>query len=208
MIESIYCERLGYIFCINKMNPVLSSYRGSSDEEIAKLVQTGDKAAFGELVDRYEAKLARYARKFLANRDDVNDLVQEVFIKAYCNIQSFDASRRFSPWIYRIAHNEFVNALKKLRRNALSFIDFDLFFPRLAAKETADFEANKNDLRQTLDQYLNRLDAKYREPLVLYYFQDLSYKEIADILHIPAATVGVRLQRGKAMLRKKININP
>jgi len=190
------------------MNSPLSSYKDSNDETLARAVQGGDKTAFGELVDRYEAKLTRYARKFLANRDDVKDLVQDVFVKAFCNIQSFDASRRFSPWVYRIAHNEFVNELERKRRDRLTFLDFDTILPHPAAKETADFEANKNDLRRTLDTYLNQLDAKYREPLVLYYFQELEYKEIADILHIPVATVGVRLQRGRAMLKKIIdNVN-
>ena len=87
-----------------------------TDEAIATRVQKGDSEAFGQLVERYEEKLMRYARKFLRDPDDAKDIVQEVFIKSYQNIQSFDATRRFSPWIYRIAHNEFVNAIKKRSR--------------------------------------------------------------------------------------------
>src|SRR3954463_6498094 len=84
-----------------------------TDEQVALAVQAGASNRFGELVERYEAKLLRYARKFLLDPDDAQDIVQDIFIKAYENLQSFDVSRRFSPWIYRIAHNEFVNALKK-----------------------------------------------------------------------------------------------
>jgi len=84
-----------------------------TDEEIALMVQQGDIQAFGMLVDRYERKIKRYAKKFISSAEDAKDLAQEVFMKAYANIQSFNAERRFSPWIYRIAHNEFVNALKK-----------------------------------------------------------------------------------------------
>jgi len=84
-----------------------------TDEAIALRVQGGDGEVFGELIERYQAKLSRYARKFLLDPDDAADIVQDIFIKSYQNIQSFDATRRFSPWIYRIAHNEFVNALKK-----------------------------------------------------------------------------------------------
>ena len=84
-----------------------------TDEEIAKRVQGGDVDSFGVLIERYEEKIARYARKFLMRGEDVKDIVQEVFIKAYVNIQSFDTRQRFSPWIYRIAHNEFINAIKK-----------------------------------------------------------------------------------------------
>ena len=108
-----------------------------TDEEIAKDVQSGNPAAFGLLIDRYEAKLVRYGRRFLREDDDVRYAVQESFIKAYVNIQSFDLSRRFSPWIYRIAHNEFVNALKK-RKETVSLSEFDTVFPHPVAKEETD----------------------------------------------------------------------
>jgi RNA polymerase sigma-70 factor (ECF subfamily) len=173
-----------------------------SDEEIATRVQNGDAESFGMLVERYEDKLMRYARKFLRDPDDAKDIVQEVFIKAYENIQSFDTSRRFSPWIYRIAHNEFVNATQKRSRGPVLCLDFDVVFPHLTALESADDVAMERDTRATLEACLDELDPKYREPLVLYYFEGLSYKDMADILHIPMSTVGVRLTRGKAMLQK------
>ncbi len=175
---------------------------GESDEDIAVRVQGGDSDAFGILVERFERKLMRYARKFLRDPDDAKDIVQEVFIKAYENIQSFDAARRFSPWIYRIAHNEFVNAIKKRARGPLFGIDLDVVFPHLTADETADDVALERDTQKILEDSLDELDPKYREPLVLYYFEGLSYKDMADILHIPMSTVGVRLARGKAMLQK------
>ncbi len=84
-----------------------------SDEAIVREVQQGGSNLFGLLVERYEKKMLRYARKFLLGGEDAEDLAQEVFLKAYTNIQSFDSRRRFSPWLYRIAHNEFVNAIKK-----------------------------------------------------------------------------------------------
>ncbi len=83
-----------------------------SDEELARAVQKGDKERFGVLMERYEKKLFRYGRRFLSQKENVEDAVQEVFIKTYQAIQSFDPEQRFSPWIYRIAHNMFVNALK------------------------------------------------------------------------------------------------
>lgn len=175
-----------------------------TDEQIAQLVQKGEIEPFGVLVERYEAKIKRYARKFLFNYNDADDLVQEVLIKAYTNIQSFDSDKRFSPWLYRIAHNEFINAIKKQGREPLPFFDPDVLFPHPVAKQQTDDETNANDLRKMLDQCLNQLSSKYREPLVLNYFEDQSYKEIADILHIPIATVGVRLRRGKQMIKNMI----
>ncbi len=178
------------------------------DEEVAADVQRGDADAFRALVDRYEQKMVRYARRFLFAGDEAKDLVQEVFIKAYVNIQSFDTDRRFSPWLYRIAHNEFVNALKKKKKERMniSIFDLDVLFPSLTltARETADSGFNRHEMKKMLEGSLERIPEKYREPLVLYYFDDMDYKEIADVLRVPVSTVGVRLQRGKTMLRKLI----
>jgi RNA polymerase sigma-70 factor (ECF subfamily) len=180
-----------------------------TDEAIALKVQGGDGEAFGELLDRYQAKLSRYARKFLLDPDDAKDIVQDIFIKSYQNIQSFDASRRFSPWIYRIAHNEFVNALKKrASRRTVFTIDFDTLFPHLAATDTADSSALERDTRATLERYLDKISPKYREPLVLYYLEGMDYKEISEILQIPVSTVGVRLARGRTALQKAAGSEP
>ncbi len=172
-----------------------------SDEDIARAVQNGDGYAFGALMERYEPKMLRYARRFLLNTEDAQDFVQDVFLKAYINIKSFDPARRFSPWIYRIAHNTFVNAIRARSREKVYPIDLDVLFPHPAAKEMADDDLKRKEIRSLLDRTLSKLDPKYREPLVLYYFEDLSYRDIADVLEIPVATVGVRLQRGKARLR-------
>ena len=175
-----------------------------TDEEIAQRVQKGDVEVFGVLVQRFEERMIRYARKFLFAGDEIKDLVQEVFIKAYVNIQSFDASRKFSSWLYRIAHNEFINAGKKKSRLPVFTFDLDALFPHLAARETADGDFERQELKEALDQSLDKLDVKYREPLALYYLEEMNYREIADILQIPVSTVGVRLTRGKAMLKKII----
>jgi len=176
-----------------------------TDETIARQVQAGDIDSFAALVGRYEKKIARYARKFFSHPDDVKDAVQDVFIKTYVNIKSFDSKRRFSPWIYRVAHNEFVNNLKKKKSEKMSFIDFDIILPHSAARETADSDVGRADLRRQLDGFLGKLPVKYREPLTLYYFEEMSYREIAEILRLPVSTVGIRLQRGKSLLKKAIN---
>jgi len=144
------------------------------------------------------------AKKFLAHPDDIQDIVQDVFVKAYVNIKSFDATRKFSPWIYRIAHNEFINALKKKKSEKLSFIDFDTLLPHPIATETADADVGRQDLRHLLDECLEKMPMKYREPLILYYFEDMSYREISEVMHLPISTVGIRLQRGKLILKKII----
>jgi RNA polymerase sigma-70 factor (ECF subfamily) len=176
----------------------------TTDEEAVKRVQGGDVESFGVLVERYEARLLRYAKRFFLGSEDVKDVVQDTFVKAYQNIQSFDATKRFSPWIYRIAHNEFVNVLRsRSGKETVSFFDLDVVLPPLFAKEDPEREMEQKELRELMDRKLSTLNAKYREPLVLYYYEDMDYKEIADILKIPVATVGVRLNRGRAMLEKE-----
>ncbi len=102
-----------------------TSLTALTDEEIAVRVQGGEQELFGTLMERYEQKLSRYGKKFLANPDNIEDIVQDVFISAFQNIQSFDTARRFSPWIYRIAHNAYVNALKKNSHMPVTLFDFE-----------------------------------------------------------------------------------
>ena len=173
-----------------------------SDEKIATLVQAGDAEAFGELISRYEAKLKRYARKFLNSEDDIEDLVQDVFIKSYMNIQSFNTTLRFSPWIYRIAHNTFVNELKRKHRMGFFFFNADTILPQLPSKETADSGTLNAELREELDILIKELPPKYREVIILHYLESLSYQEISDILQIPVTTVGVRMTRAREKLRE------
>jgi RNA polymerase sigma-70 factor, ECF subfamily len=183
----------------------------NTDENLAKQAQAGDQHAFGVLVARYGDKLLRYAKRFLFDHEDGADVVQEVFIKAYTNIRGFDANRKFSSWIYRIAHNEFIDAIRKKGREPLPFFDPDTLFPHPIEPKEADDEVKENELKSMLDSCLNRLKPKYREPLVLYYYEDLNYESIADILHVPISTVGIRLKRGKVALQKayqELHFNP
>lgn len=182
----------------------MSKINKASDEEIAEKVQKGKVQSFGILVERYQERIKRYARKFLFGYEDAEDLSQEVFIKAYRNIQSFDASKKFSSWLYRIAHNEFINVIKKKGREPLMFFNPDIIFPHPLSKNNPEEEINRKEISQILNKSLDKIKAKYREVLVLYYFENLSYREIADILHIPITTVGIRLKRGKEVLKKEL----
>jgi len=180
------------------MGQVISNKKDKEDEEIAQLVQQGDVEIFGVLVDRYEKKIKNYGRKFINSDMDIEDVVQNVFLKAYKNIQGFDVKRKFSSWLYRIAHNEFVNRLKKKKKEPFNVFDFDILFPHLLSYKE---EYKEQITRETMDEYLDKLSLKYREPIILHYFHYLSYKEIADVLAIPVSTVGVRIKRGKEKLK-------
>ncbi len=181
-----------------------------TDKEIVLQIKKGDHDLFSEIVSRYEPKLRRYARKFLFKYNDVDDLVQDVFIKVYINLQSFDDDREFSPWIYRIAHNTYVNALKKKLTDRIfstDFFDFDTFLPHTGEAERADKESDRELIKKELDHHLDSIDAKYREILILYFYEDMDYKEIAQVLGIPISTVGVRIKRGKDKLKELLSNN-
>ncbi len=175
--------------------------RQSTDEEVAGLVQRGDQDAFGTLVERYEKKLLRYGRKFLPRHEDIQDIVQDVFLSTYKNIQSFDRKQKFSPWIYRIAHNAFVNDLRKQSNRPVVLPDFDTLLAYHVVEDPGQRERDQRELRKMLERSLDELTQKYREVLILYYVEEMSYKEIADILQIPQGTVGIRLKRAKETLR-------
>ena len=173
-----------------------------TDEQLATKVQAGEIDFFNELMTRYEGKIVGYLNKLVRNNDDAKDIAQDVFIKVYKNIQSFDPNQRFSPWIYRIAHNEAINSIKRRLREPLNFFDPEVLFPHPIAKEDPQNEAERVELKRILSTCLDDIDEKYREVLILRYFEDMDYKDIADIIKIPVVTVGVRLNRGKERLRK------
>lgn len=175
-----------------------------SDEQAAARAQEGDVEAFGILVERFEAKLLRYARRFLLDGPDAEDAVQTSFLKAFENLRGYDTKRKFSSWLYRIAHNECIDAVRRRKREPLPPFDFDALLPHAVAPERTDRDAELRDLRESLEKHLNRMSPLYREPLILRYFDEMSYEDIADVLRIPVSTVGVRLKRGRDALQKLI----
>jgi RNA polymerase sigma-70 factor, ECF subfamily len=179
-----------------------NSEKEQKDEEIVLKVQSGQIDYFELLVLRYEEKIKRYGKKFLSGYEDIEDIVQQIFLKAYINIQSFDPSRKFSSWLYRIAHNEFINAIKKKKKEPLPFFDPDVILPHPLSKEPADKGILQYEAKNIINNCLNKLNPKYREVIVLYYFEDMGYKDISDILHIPVSTIGVRIKRAKNIMKK------
>ena len=177
-----------------------------TDEIIISKIRAGDINLYTHIVDRYEAKIGRYIRRIVGTGDQSQDILQDVFIKVYININSFDVDKKFNSWIYRIAHNECVNFLKKKKSIGFSFFDLDTFLP--AYNLNTDSSTKSQDLifiekenKEKIEKALQVLDLKYREVIVMSYFEDLDYKEISQALQIPISTVGVRIMRAKKQLQ-------
>ncbi len=173
----------------------------ATDESVVRQVLDGDTNAFAELVKRYEVKITRYGHKFMNGQEDIRDVVQDIFIKAFENLRSFNTSMKFSSWLYRIAHNAFVNRLRDSHRKLLR-IDFDTVTPFLFSSDNLEDVFFHKENQRRIEASLKDLDIKYREVIVLRYFEELSYDEISDVLKIPVSTVGVRLNRAVRAMKE------
>ncbi|MCA9359575.1 sigma-70 family RNA polymerase sigma factor [Candidatus Kaiserbacteria bacterium] len=179
-----------------------------SDEELVKMTLQ-DKSHFGVLVDRYQAKLARYiARLGVRDPEDQMDVLQDIFLKTYRNLNGFDTSLHFSSWIYRIAHNEAISWYRKknVRPEGHLIGDSEEIIGFLSAKdESADAQFDKTVNAKEVNEALLKIDEKYREVIILRFFEHKDYDEISDILKIPVGSVGTLLHRGKKQLADALN---
>jgi len=179
-----------------------------SDQEMVAMALK-DKAFFGHIVNQYEAKLNRYIERVgVRNAEDREDVLQEIFIKVYKNLNGFDTSLKFSSWIYRIAHNEAISWFrrKNVRPEGHLVAEGDDIVTLVAAKEdTADVLFDKGANAVQVAEALDTLDERYRDPLILRYFEHKEYEEISDILKIPIGSVGTLIHRGKNQLKTIIN---
>ena len=176
----------------------------AEDNTIAKMIGEKTPGAYREIEKRYQKKLFTYIYHLVGNREEAEDILQNVFVKMYNNIKRFDTKRKFSSWIYRIAHNEAVNFLKrKSKKQFVSWEDITVSKDKLEAssKEISPVDSwIKKETKKEVQDALNRLPGKYREALVLRYFLDKSYEEISEILGKPINTVGTLINRAKKKL--------
>lgn len=178
-----------------------------TDEELVAL-SLSDKDCFGELVDRYTSKLSRYVFRITkATREDVQDILQNVFIKAYTNLNGFDTRLKFSSWIYRITYNEVVSRYRQHRRRPEGYkIDLeDDDMQRFASELSLEGEFDQSVRIEVVRQSIDFLDEKYQQVLVLRYLEDKNYDEIADILKKPPGTVAALIHRAKKKLTDQLN---
>jgi RNA polymerase sigma-70 factor (ECF subfamily) len=157
------------------------------------------------LMKRYEIPLMNYVRKLSGmNQSDVEDVLQEVFILAYQNLNDFDRQFKFSSWIYRIAHNQTVSMLRK--RTKIQDISWDEHDLDQLVHSDLDTEQN---LLQKLDyqhllHMIDLMPLKYKEVLLLKFVEVKDYREISDILRKPMGTIGTLLNRAKKRLLQEI----
>jgi len=180
----------------------IHSCENITDEQLVEL-SLSNSDNFLCLSKRYEDKLLRYIIRISKfSREDALDVLQEVLIKTYYNLNGFDPELKFSSWIYRIAHNEAVSAIRKKSVRPTVYMEVeDMSKFSDAFDMTKDID-NSLD-RKVIDEALSKLDEKYREVLILRFLDEKEYVEIADILKKPISTVGNLILRGKKLFKEE-----
>ncbi|MDQ0216685.1 RNA polymerase sigma-70 factor (ECF subfamily) [Oikeobacillus pervagus] len=175
-----------------------------------KQVMKGDQNAFGEIVELYKDKVFQICYRMLGNRHEAEDIAQEAFLRAFVNIHRFDLKRKFSTWLYRIATNLCIDRIRKKKPDF--HLDAEVegtegltMYSQIASKDRLpEEEVEGLELQEEIQKAILTLSDKYRSIIVLRYIEELSLKEISDILDLPLGTVKTRVHRGREALRKQL----
>lgn len=167
--------------------------REVSDIELVNQTLDVDGERFNELVERYYAKISRYLNRLLSrNTADVEECLSETFLKAYVNLSTYSPRAPFSAWLYRIAHNQAIDYMRKnARRGEVELKEEHAVYD--PAEVYADHEY--------LEYALGQLGAEDRSLLTLFYLESLSLQELSDILKVKPNTVAQRIKRAKEKIR-------
>ncbi len=163
-----------------------------SDSQLIARAKGGDDDAFGEIVKRYQGFVYRQAWGYLQNDEAAKDATQDVFVTAYEAVAYLRNDSALRQWLYRICRNHCLNIIRRA--------DIE----RRSRSEAPHKAQPDLPLRVALREMISTLDDRYREVIILRYYQDLTYDEIAQILDIPVTTVKVRLFRAKNKLKKML----
>ena len=171
-----------------------------SDEELVNLCLTGEGKYFEEIVKRYKKKIYSIAYRFTNSSDESYDITQEIFIKVYNSLKKYNPSYKFSSWILKMTTNYCVDIKRK---NKIETTSLDLAINR---EETlsAENEFLNQEKKRKIYECINNLPNEYKILIELYHHQNLTYKEIEDILKIPMTKVKNRLYRARLMLKDSL----
>ncbi|MDV2887045.1 RNA polymerase sigma factor SigW [Alkalihalophilus pseudofirmus] len=173
-------------------------------------IKQGDEQAFAELVELYKDKVYQVAYRMVGNAHEAQDVAQEAFLRAYTNLDRFDTNRKFSTWIFRIATNVAIDRLRKkkpdfyLQDQVQGSRDLTYESQLAASDDLPEEQIVTAEMQEWVQGEINRLPVKYRTAIILKYLEDLSLKEISEIMDLPVSTVKTRIHRGREALRKRM----
>lgn len=179
-----------------------------SDEDLMKRFQEADLSAYDEIVNRYKDQLFNFAYRFLGNHYEAQDVVQETFVRLYTKKHAYRRIAKFSTWLYTITGNLAKTELRKRKRKNLTPISQMGHEDQLY--EIEDIHANpEKDVDSILTEMLlqkaiNKLPLRFKHVVILVDIQELSYDEVAEIMHVPLGTIKSRLNRARKKLAKSL----
>ncbi len=179
-----------------------------ADEELARRAAQGDSDAFGVLVERYQRFVFNLCLRTLGDYEVAAETAQDVFLRAWRAIGSFRGESKFSTWLYTVAHNLCMNrgsVQQRDSKNRVSDDDVAEELSRLPSREEDPAVAyERKEWKQRIHRQIALLPERYRVVITLFYLQELSYQEIAEVTGLPMGTVKTHLFRAKEMLRRAI----
>jgi len=191
---------------INSMET--SCAREVTDTDLVDMVTNGDGGAFGELVSRHQRAVYGIVSRLIDNREDVDDAVQEVFVRAYSALRSFRRDAAFSTWLHRIAVNTTIKHMRLVSRRVTTSVDDPEsgIAETLAAlaSESPENLSQQRDRQRSLREAVRELPEKHRVVVSLHYFQDMPCEEIAKALGCSKGTVWSRLHYGCRKLQARL----
>ncbi len=180
-------------------------FSNKTDEQLVALTLKNPEA-YAFLVGRYEEKLLRYVMRISrSTKEDGEDILQDVFLSAYKNLNDFDQALKFSSWVYRITHNKVISHFRKVtaRPKTTTYEGDSNLLNILASDEDLARELERKYTVAEVKGVLEKLDERYREVLVLKFLEEKDYKEISDILEKPMGTVATLISRAKKQFKEK-----
>ena len=177
-----------------------------ADAELVRLAQAGDERAFQALVVKYQRRIARHVARYVKRANDVEEVVQDAFMRAYRGLASYRGDASFYSWLYRIASNAAFSFLKK-NAGELPAADErsdDGFEPGLTDEQTPERVLLARQIGEVVERAMARLQPELAEALVLFEVEGKSYKEIAQMLGTPIGTVRTRIFRAREFIARRL----
>ena len=178
-----------------------------SDDDIVARLRKGERRPYALLVDRYRDRGFALALRILRNREEAEEALQDAFVRAWNGLAGFEGSSSFGTWFYRILYNVCMTSLSKRKQSAFltEFDEGTLPDPAEEPGLPGDYAGvEMRDLASRVTGALTRLPEKYAAILSMFYMQELTYPEIAEVTGLPAGTVKTHLFRGRILLQKEV----
>lgn len=172
-----------------------------TDYEIIQLCLKGDQDAFEGLVNRYKKLIYTIVYRILNDKEEANDIAQEVFIKLFLSLDKYNPEYKFSTWSAKVATNL---CLDKLRKKKIDIMSVDDMVYEPGDEENPETTYLRNERAMKIEKAIQSLPEKYKIPIILFHQQGFSYDEICKVLDEPLSIVKNRLHRARHMLRDKL----